>query len=244
MSTPPPLRPILTHTALLAVGVLVLACAGDGALFPKPALECSASSKAVDAYLGRIADLASNKARGDVLARHESGTISFALGADGSASDLRVVRASRPAVGQEVLRAAAAAAPYPRPPFDPIACLRGGRAEIGLFGIMRCDEARSNAYVDAVGTRILDAVKRAGITAAEREKIALRIKIDRQGDPAIAVQDAPSAESGERVASIARKLAPFEPPDDSIAECISDQAFFVWVELPGTSRPPVRIRER
>ena len=109
---------------------------------------------------------------------------------------------------------------------------------------MRCDETRMNAYTDAVILRIREAVARAGIAPLEREKIALRIKIDRQGTPAITVQDAPSAESGERVASVARKLAPFQPPDDSIVECISDSPFFVWIELPGLTRPPIRIPDR
>jgi len=226
----------------LTIAVLIVGCAGDAA--SRSHGRCTASREYVDDYSARIAALASNKSRSDVLGRHETGTVSFELAADGSVSDLRVERATRPAVGSEVLRAVAAAAPYPRPPFDPQACFFGGRAQIGLIGHMRCDETRMNAYTDAVILRIREAVARAGIAPIEREKIALRIKIDRQGTPAITVQDAPSAESGERVASVARKLAPFQPPDDSIVECISDSPFFVWIELPGLTRPPIRIPDR
>lgn len=227
----------------LVAALFFAGCAGDGLEPSRAARPCTASNAAVDDYLSRIGGIASNHARGDVLARHETGRVSFALGADGSASDFRVVRASRPAVGEEVLRAAAAAAPYPQPPFDPIACLTGGRAEIGLFGIMRCDETRSDAYTDLVSSQILDAVQRAEIRVPERERIALRIKVDRHGVPTIAVQDAPSVESGERVALVARKVGPFEPPDESIVECISDQPFWVWIELRGSTQGPVRIRD-
>jgi hypothetical protein len=223
--------------------LLVAGCAGDGLAPARPARQCTASDEAISAYLSRIAGIASNHTRSDVAARHESGVVSFALAADGSVSELRVERASRPAMGEAVLRAVAAGSPYPRPPFDPLACLVGGRAQIGLISHGRCDEARSTAYIDAVSARILEAVRRAELTALEREKISLRIKVDRQGTPTIAVQDAPSAESGERVASLARSLAPFEPPDESIADCVSDQPFWVWIELPGTSRPPVRISD-
>jgi hypothetical protein len=235
-----PLRPVVRFVQL-ALGALALACSGD-ALIPQPVTECAASNEAVDAYLSRIAGIASNHASDGILARHESATISFALAADGSASDFRVEKARRPAAGAEVLRAAAAASPYPRPPFDPKACLVGGRAKIGLIGHARCDETRQDAYIEAVSTRILRAVTKAQVTATQREKISLRMKIDRQGAPSIAVQDAQTPELGERVAALARSLAPYEAPDDAIAECVSDLAFFVWIELPGTTRPPIRIR--
>src|SRR5262245_27374069 len=204
--------------------------------------ECTASSQAVDAYVGRIAGLASNQARDDVLEPYESVSVSFALSADGSASEFRLARPSRPAAGEEVLRAATAAAPYPRPPFDPQACLVGGRATIGVIGPRRCDNTRASEYTDTVASRIQRAVGDAGIAAPETQDVALRVKVGRKGESAsIQVHDARSAEMGERVAAVARKLA-FEAPGDSITQCVADHPFFVWIRLTGDTRPPVRIR--
>jgi hypothetical protein len=228
--------------ALLSGVLLVAGCAAEGA--SRSIRECTASERAIDAYVERIAALASNKMRGDVLEPRETIFISFALASDGSASEFRLARPSRPAAAEEVLRAAAAASPYPRPPFDPKVCLIGGRATISIFGIVRCDDTRASEYTNAVAARIQRAISEAGITALQGEKkVALRVKIDRKGvADSIKVHDAQSAETGERVAAVARKLAPFEAPGDSIAQCVADQPFFVWIEVPsGETRPPIRI---
>jgi hypothetical protein len=235
------LRPILFCVALLGFAALVVACAGDGLALSHAPRECTASSEAVDAYVARINGLVSNRARSDILEPRESAWVSFALGRDGSASEFRVERTKRSAAGQEVLRAAAAAAPYPRPPFDPLACLVGGRATIGLIGLKRCDDTRVDEYTEMVSTRIQRAVAEAGIAAPEGDKIALRVKIDREGAPVISVLDAQSGEVGERVAVVARELAPFEAPDDSVAQCVADSPIFVWIELPGLTRAPIRV---
>lgn len=237
----PRFRAVTMGVPWLAALLFVAGCGGGGA--SRSNRDCTASKQAVDAYVERIAGLVSNRARHDVLEPREMVYVSFAVSADGSASDFRLARPSRPAAADEVLRAAAAAAPYPRPPFDPAACLVGGRATIWLVGHVRCDETRANEYTEAVASRIQRAVHEAGITAPETEKIALRVKIDRNGAAdSIKVHDARSAEAGARVAEIARKLAPFEAPGDSIAQCVADRPFFVWVHLPGETRPPVRIR--
>jgi hypothetical protein len=195
--------------------------------------------------VGRIAGLASNKSRHDVLEPREMVYVSFALAADGSASDFRLERPSRPAAGQEVLRAAAAAAPYPKPSFDPQACLADGRAIIWLVGFIRCDDTRSQEYTAAVAKRIQGAVDAAGLTALEPDKVALRVKIDGGGQAiAITVHDVHSAEAGERVAAVARSLSPFEVPDESVRQCVADHPFFVWIGLPGLTRPPIRIPDR
>ncbi len=223
------------------VAALSFACAGDGRAPSRAA--CTASKQAVDAYVERIAGLVSNKSRHDVLEPREMVYVSFAVGADGAASEFRLARPSRPAAAEEVLRAAAAAAPYPPPPFDPQACLAGGRATIWLVGHVRCDEARASEYTAAVASRIQRAVTEAAITTPQSEKVTLRVKIDRQGAArAITVHDAQSAELSERIAAVARKLAPFEAPGDSIAQCVADQPFFVWIELPGLTRAPIRLR--
>jgi hypothetical protein len=226
----------------LAAILFVAGCAGERG--SRSARECTASSAAVDDYLGRIAALVSNESRSDVLEPRETVAVSFALSADGSASDFRLARPSRPAAAEEILRAAAAAAPYPRPPFDPRACLVGGRATIGIFGILRCDETRASEYMDAVASRVQRAVGEAGITAPQQETVALRVKIDRKGAAdSIKVHDAQTAELGERVAAVALELAPFEAPGDSIAQCVSDRPFFVWIRLrAGETRVPLRIR--
>jgi hypothetical protein len=226
-----------------ALALLVAGCADDLALSPS-FHECTASDDAVDAYLGRIAGLASNRSRADVLEPHESATVSFVLGHDGSASEFRVERAKRSEAGQEVLRAVAAAAPYPRPPFDPKVCLEGGRATIGLIGHKRCDETRLDEYTEKIVTRIQRGVSEAGVSAPDGDKVTLRVQIDREGAPAIKVLDAQSADVGERVVAAALELAPFEAPDDSVAQCVADSPFFVWIELPGVSRPPIRLRDR
>lgn len=177
-----------------------------------------------------------------MLWRREQGFVSFALAADGSASEFRVSRAPRPEVGEVVLQAAIAAAPYPRPPFDPVACLFDGRAEIGILSFGRCDAARGDAYTGAIAKKIQNAVNAAGLTApAERAQVALRMKVSREGAATIAVHDAPSNASGAQVAAIAQKLSPFEAPADSIRECVADQSFFVWIMLPGLTRGPILI---
>jgi hypothetical protein len=229
-----------------AFALLFAGCADEFAGLPpsRSVRECTASREAVDAYVFRISGLVSNHMRTDVLVRRETVYVSFELAADGRASDFRVVSAKRPEAGQEVLRAAQAAMPYPRPPFDPQACLRGARATISIIGHTRCDEARANEYTQAVATRIQDAVNAAGVTAPEHEKVALRIKVDRQGAASsVTVHDAKSAEAAGRVAEIARKIAPYEAPGDSIAECVADLPFFVWIELLGSTRPPTLIRD-
>ena len=109
-----PLVPTLRRVAHLALTLLVAGCADDLAL-SHPVLECTASNEAVDAYVARIAGLVSNQSRSGILNAHESVDVSFALAGDGSASDFRLMRPSRPAAAEEVLRAAAAASPYPRP---------------------------------------------------------------------------------------------------------------------------------
>jgi hypothetical protein len=223
--------------ALLGVG-----CADDLAL-SHPVRECTATSRAIDAYVTEIAGLVSNRTRDDVLEGHETVSLSFALGADGSASEFQVPRASRPAAGQEVLRAAAAAAPYPRPPFDPKACLVGGRATISLIGHMRCDDTVADEYTDVVANQSQKAAIAAELYAPEQEQVALRIKVSREGAPSITVHDAKSTEAGEQLAALARAV-PFETPGDSIAECVADHPFFVWIQLPGLTRPPIRIPDR
>jgi hypothetical protein len=226
---------------LLTVAMLVAACAGSSHSH-RP---CTASKEAVDDYLARAAALASNKALHDVLEPHEMVYVSFALAADGSASDFRLDRPSRPAAGEEILRAAAAAAPYSRPPFDPAACLWDGRVQISIVGHIRCDETRASAYTGAVAERIQDAINSAGLTGApEPDKVALKVKIDQSGKAiAITVHDAHSTEVGERVAALARTLSPFGAPDDSIRQCVSDHPFFVWVGLPGITRGPIFIHD-
>ena len=124
---------------------------------------------------------------------------------------------SATASGQEVLRAVAAAAPYPRPPFDPKACLEGGRATIGLIGLKRCDETRLDEYTEKIVTRIQHAVAEAGVSAPEGDKVTLRVQIDREGAPAIKVLDAQSADVGRARRSGRARARPFEAPDDSIA---------------------------
>jgi hypothetical protein len=227
---------------VISAALLLLAgCAGEGA--SRSARPCTASSQAVDAYVERIAGLVSNKARDDVLEPRETISVSFALAADGSASDFRLARPSRPAAAEEILRAAAAASPYPRPPFDPAACLIGGRATISIFGIVRCNMTRATEYTDAVASRIQRAVHEAAIIAPQSEQIALRVKVDRNGAiESVKVHDAQSADAGERAAAVVRKLAPFEAPGDSIAQCVVDHPLFIWVQLPGETRPPIRIR--
>jgi CRISPR/Cas system-associated endoribonuclease Cas2 len=232
---------ISTPATRLAAAVLLAGCAGEGG--SRSARVCTASNQAIDAYVARIAGLASNQARGDVLEPREMVQVSFAIATDGAASDFRLVRPSRPAAAEEVLRAAAAAAPYPRPPFDPAACLVGGRATIWLIGDVRCDGTRADEYTEAVALRIQRAVSEARITAPQSEKIALRVKLDRNGAAdSIRVHDAQSAEIGDRVAEVARKLAPFEAPGDAIAQCVADRPFFVWIHLSGETRPPIRVR--
>lgn len=110
-----------------------------------------------------------------------------------------------------------------------------------MIGHKRCDDTHVNEYTEAIGTRIQRAVAEAGINAPEGDKITLRVKIDREGAPAISVLDAQSGEVGERVAAVARELAPFQAPDDSVAQCVADSPFFVWIELPGVTREPIRI---
>lgn len=227
--------------AISAAVLFVAGCADGGAA--SPARGCTASNEAVDHYVERIAGLVSNQARDDVLEPRETVHVSFALAADGSASDFRLARPSRPAAAEEVLRAAAAAAPYPRPPFDPAACLFGGRATISLFGIVRCDGTRASEYSDALASRIQRAVQEAAITAPQNEQIALRVKIGRNGAvDSVKVHDAQSAEAGERAAAVVRKLTPFEAPGESIAQCVADQPLFLWIELPGETRPAIRVR--
>jgi hypothetical protein len=195
----------------------------------------------VDDYVARIAGLVSNQSRNDVLDAHETVDLSFALAANGAPSEFRVERAARPAAGAEVLRAATAAAPFPRPPFDPEACLWSGRVTIQMIGHLRCNDRLTDEFTEAVSARIQGAVERAGELTLEGDKIALRIRIDRSGAPAITVHDAKSAAVGERVAAIARGLAPFDAPGDAIAQCVADHPFFVWIELPAVTRGPVRV---
>src|SRR4030095_4694566 len=71
----------LMRVTWFALALLVAGCADDLALSPS-FHECTASDDAVDAYLGRIAGLASNRSRADVLEPHESATVSFVLGHD------------------------------------------------------------------------------------------------------------------------------------------------------------------
>src|SRR4029453_10939092 len=61
----------LMRVTWFALALLVAGCADDLALSPS-FHECTASDDAVDAYLGRIAGLASNRSRADVLEPHES----------------------------------------------------------------------------------------------------------------------------------------------------------------------------
>jgi hypothetical protein len=78
----------------------------------------------------------------------------------------------------------------------------------------------------------------------EPEKVTLKVKIDARGNvQAITVHDAKTAELGERVAALARALSPLEAPVDSIRQCVADLPFFIWVDLPGTTRGPILIRE-
>jgi len=219
------------RAAWLALAAFTAACAGDAPLAPTIA-PCPVPSADVDAYTAQLADLVVAQLRLDALDRHEMVSVSFALAADGSASDIRVARGARPAVAHEAVRATAAAAPYPPPTFDPKACLTGGRATLWLVGSYRCDEDARTAYVDAVSERVRRAVAKAGVTAPEREKVALRVAIDRSGAiTAIGVRDAASVQRGERVATVARRLSPFAAPSDAIVDCVVGQPFFVWVEL-------------
>ena len=224
------------RAALVALAAFIAACAGDEPLLAPVVTPCPISSRDVDAYTASLADLVVRQLRLDALERHEMVSVSFALAADGSASDIRATRTSRPAAAREAIRAAAAAAPYPPPSFDPKACLTGGRATLWLVGHARCDDLAASAYVDAVSARVQRAVVSAGVTAPEHERIALRVAIDRQGAvTAISVIDAPSPQRAKRVAAIARRLSPFAAPGAGVSECLVEQPFFVWVELRGAS---------
>jgi hypothetical protein len=236
---------IAMRVALGLLAAWLASCHGEPLLRVPAARDCALSDEAVNRYLHGVAGLVSNQSRSDALARHEQASVSFVLAADGTASDFRVERAGRPAAAQEVLRAAVAAAPYSPPPFDPKACLLGGRAVVSLVGYARCDDALASEYAAAVAGRIQDAVNAAEIAAPESERVALRIRIDPHGvATAITLLDAKSSEAGERVAAVARKLSPYETPADSIRECVADLPFFVWIGLPGSTRPPLRIPDR
>lgn len=232
----------IAAVSALVAGAALAACGGGPLFDARSARYCEASNAAIDDYVQRISALVSNKARpSDVLRRREQVLVSFALAADGSASDFRVERTPRPEAGAEISRAAVAAAPFPRPAFDPGVCFHGSRATIGIISYAGCDDARADEYTSRISHQIQSAVNAAGLMApAERAQVALRIKLIREGAAAITVHDAPSEESGTQVAAIAQKLAPFETPADSIRECVADQSFFVWITLPGLSRPPIR----
>jgi len=229
--------------ALVAGGALTT-CDGGPIFDLSSARDCDASRGAIEDYVQRISSLVSNKTRpSEALRRHEQVVLSFELAHDGSASDLHVDRAPRPEAGAEILRAATAAMPFPRPPFDPRVCLHGSRATIAIISYAGCDDTRAEEYTDTVAHRIQAAVNAAGLHAAGgREQVALRIRISRHGAAdSISVHGAPSKESGEQVAAVAQTLSPFDAPGDSIAECVADQSFTVWIELPGPDRPPVFI---
>jgi hypothetical protein len=229
---------------LLTLPLLGSACAGGSGATRAHHRPCTVRNEVIDDYQARAAARASNKSRDDVLEAHETVYVSFALGADGSASDFRLDRPSRAEAGQEILRAAAAAAPYPKPPFDPEACLWKGRLAFSIIGHIRCDSTRASAYTDAVGLRLRNAIHSAGLVGLEPEKVTLKVKIDARGNvQAITVHDAKTAELGERVATLARALSPLEAPGDSIRQCVADLPFFIWVDLPGTTRGPILIRE-
>jgi len=232
------------RATLIALALLASACAG-GSGSSRSHGPCTVRNEVIDDYQARAASRASNKARSDVLEPHETVYVSFALAADGSASDFRLDRPSRLEAGQEILRAATAATPYPKPPFDPEACLWNGRVAFSIVGHIRCDATRASAYTDAVGARLQSAINSAGLVGLEPDKVTLKVKIDARGNVlAISVHDAKSAELGERVAALARTLSPLEAPHDSIRQCVADHPFFIWVGLPGTTRGPILLHER
>ena len=227
------------RVVLLALAALA-ACARDEPLLAPAVAPCPVSPAEVDAYTARLAELVVHQLQENALERHEMVSISFALGADGSASEIRAARGARPAAAREAVRATAAAAPYPRPAFDPRTCLAGGRATLWLVGHAGCDDFTASAYVDTVSARVQRAVADAGVTAPDPEKIALRIAIDRQGAVTeISVLETPPTRRAKRVAAIARRLSPFAAPADAIRDCVVEQPFFLWVELrggPGSTR--------
>jgi hypothetical protein len=235
------------RAGLLVVGALALAglasCSGEPLFATRGRRDCAAPRLAIDHYLQDVAARVSNRMRGDVLARHEQVFVSFAFADDGAPTDFRVERADRPAAREAVLQAAAAAAPLPRAPFDPQACVHGGRATISLIGHSRCDETLGSEYNANVARRIQDAVNAEAITAVEPDRVTLRVRIDHEGViTEVTVRDARDAQVAERVAAVARRLGRFEAPRDVIVECVSDQPIFVWISLPGLSRPPIRVR--
>jgi hypothetical protein len=208
------------------------ACSGSAFGWPFAIQACTASSDDVELYLHRVTALVSRQMRSDMLGRNEEVRVSFALDDDGSATDLLLVRARRPMTGAEAVRAVRAAAPFPAPPFDPDACLEGGRAEISLVSYGRCDRDLAERYVQAAARRVQDAIRAAALTAPRSERIALRLQIDAQGAArSVRVQSAESAEAGERAAELADSLS-YEVPGESIRECIADRPFSVWVEVP------------
>ena len=77
--------------------------------------------------------------------------------------------------------------------------------------------------------------------ALRRHERGLRIQVSREGAATVAVVNAPTPEIGERVAAIARGLAPYATPHESIVECVVDDPSFVWVGLPGLTREAVPI---
>jgi hypothetical protein len=228
--------------ASLAITAALLAACGGGSL-ETPARECRASNEAIDYYVMQIAGRVSNQTKASyALRRHERAMVSFALASDGSASDFRVDRSPRAEAAAEILRAAQNAAPFPRPPFEPSACLHGGRAALEVISFGGCDEDRTSEYLDLLVTRIQEAVNHAGIqTEGEPDQVGLRIQVSREGAATVAVVNAPTPEIGERVAAIARGLAPYATPHESIVECVVDDPSFVWVGLPGLTREPVPI---
>lgn len=215
--------------AVLAVAALAAACASH----PRVG-ECTASEEVVDAYLTNIMNRASDEMSSTSLARYEQVTLSVAIEADGTVSDVRVLSASTPAAADEGKRAVLATAPYSPPPFDPRACLFVGRAEFSIHSSGRCDDALAERYTDDVTERVMQAVDASGIDQQYPGQVVLRIDIATTGAvKAVKIQRAESREAGKKIAALARALPPFEPPGDAIRECVADSPLLIWIDLPG-----------
>jgi outer membrane biosynthesis protein TonB len=231
------MRGIRVWLALLACAPLVAACSG-GPLVARRGTPgaCDAPDAAVENYLYGVVARAINAMDPGILHRHQQVTVSFVLAADGSATDIRVIHASTPAAASEGARAVRAASPYRPPPFSPSACLIGARAQVTLFSSGRCDSSRADPYIDAVSAAIAKALLAPGFAGAPGAgRVTLRIKAGAEGGAlaSVSVHDAESAEAGAKALAAARELSPLPPPGESIRECVADQPFFVWLEVPG-----------
>jgi hypothetical protein len=100
---------VIHRGALLAAAVVASGCAGEGTA-PRHR-SCTASEAVVEAYVDRVATLASNARSNAALARFEQVTVAFEIDAAGSPQHLSVMSASTP------LAAEAAREPFmpPRP---------------------------------------------------------------------------------------------------------------------------------